>query len=152
METPTSFKVDHLTLEPGIYLRDADHKRGVFTYDIRLVKPTLSQKKALSPQISHTIEHSFATYLRTISPIRDEVVYIGPMGCLTGFYLLTYINYNKDYIREIVIKALEYIRTLEEVPGAKPSECGNYTLFDLPGTKGRIYEFITLLKKDNNQD
>ena len=147
METPTSFKVDHLTLEPGVYLRDADYARGVFTYDIRLVKPSLSYREAITPAVSHTLEHCFATYLRVISHIKNEIIYVGPMGCLTGFYLLTYKNYSEQQITDIIISALEYALELDEVPGAKASECGNYSMFDLPGTKSRIGEFISLLKR-----
>ena len=147
METPTSFKVNHLLLEPGVYLRDADSARSVYTYDIRLVKPTLAYREAISPSVSHTMEHCFATYLRTISSIKNEIVYVGPMGCLTGFYILTFKNLTEEFMTSTVIMAMEYMLTLEQVPGAKAEECGNYTLFDLVSTKKRIPEFISLLKK-----
>jgi len=145
MEKPTSFQVNHLLLEPGVYLRDADEKRSVYTYDIRLVKPTLSYREAITPQMSHTLEHWLAHYLRTISPIGDEIVYVGPMGCLTGFYILTFKKYTEKYLCNLVITALKAILEIDEVPGAKPEECGNYTLFDLESTKKRIPEFISLL-------
>jgi len=148
MEKPTSFKVNHLLLEPGVYLRDADEKRSVYTYDIRLVKPTLSYREAITPAMSHTLEHWLAHYMRTMSNIKDEIVYVGPMGCLTGFYILTYINYPESTMRDIVIEALESILVIDEVPGAKAEECGNYTLFDLVSTKRRIPEFVSLLKKN----
>ena len=147
METPTSFKVNHLILEPGVYLRDADEKKGVYTYDIRLVKPTLAYREAITPQMSHSMEHWLAHYLRTMSAIQSEIVYVGPMGCLTGFYILTYTKYAESEMREIMIMALESMLSIDEVPGAKAEECGNYTLFDLESTKRRIPEFITLLKK-----
>ncbi len=147
METPTSFKVNHLILEPGVYLRDADEKRGVFTYDIRLVKPTLAYREAITPQMSHTMEHWLAHYLRTMSTIQSEIVYVGPMGCLTGFYILTYTKYTESDMRDIMVLALESMLTIDVIPGAKAEECGNYTLFDLESTKRRIPEFIKLLKK-----
>jgi len=147
METPTSFKINHLLLEPGVYLRDADVKRSVFTYDIRLVRPTLAYREAITPEMSHTMEHWLAHYLRTISTIKSEIVYVGPMGCLTGFYILTFTKYSEIEMRDIVVLALEAMLEIDEVPGAKAEECGNYTLFDLVSTKRRIPEFITLLKK-----
>jgi len=147
METPTSFKINHLLLEPGVYLRDADVKRSVFTYDIRLVRPTLAYREAITPEMSHTMEHWLAHYLRTISTIQSEIVYVGPMGCLTGFYILTFTKYSETEMRDIVVLALEAMLEIDEVPGAKAEECGNYTLFDLVSTKRRIPEFITLLKK-----
>lgn len=125
MERIASFCVDHTTLEPGMYLsrRDGD----IMTWDIRMKKP--NQGDYLSPACAHTIEHLFATRARN-SRYRAHVIYVGPMGCLTGFYLLTQGLTDAealDLVRECFAWMAEYDGP---IPGASAPECGNYLMMD----------------------
>ena len=125
MERIASFCVDHTTLEPGMYLsrRDGD----IMTWDIRMKKP--NQGDYLSPACAHTIEHLFATRARN-SRCGAHVIYVGPMGCLTGFYLLTQGLTDAealDLVRECFAWMAEYDGP---IPGASAPECGNYLMMD----------------------
>ena len=125
MERIASFCVDHTTLEPGMYLsrRDGD----IMTWDIRMKKP--NQGDYLSPASAHTIEHLFATRARN-SRYGAHVIYVGPMGCLTGFYLLTQGLTDAealDLVRECFAWMAEYDGP---IPGASAPECGNYLMMD----------------------
>ena len=125
MERIASFCVDHTTLEPGMYLsrRDGD----IMTWDIRMKKP--NQGDYLSPACAHTIEHLFATRARN-SRYGAQVIYVGPMGCLTGFYLLTQGLTDAealDLVRECFAWMAEYDGP---IPGASAPECGNYLMMD----------------------
>lgn len=125
MERIASFCVDHTTLEPGMYLsrRDGD----IMTWDIRMKKP--NQGDYLSPACAHTIEHLFATRARN-SRYGAHVIYVGPMGCLTGFYLLTQGLTDAealDLVRECFAWMVEYDGP---IPGASAPECGNYLMMD----------------------
>ena len=125
MERIASFCVDHTTLEPGMYLsrRDGD----IMTWDIRMKKP--NQGDYLYPACAHTIEHLFATRARN-SRYGAHVIYVGPMGCLTGFYLLTQGLTDAealDLVRECFAWMAEYDGP---IPGASAPECGNYLMMD----------------------
>lgn len=125
MERIASFCVDHTTLELGMYLsrRDGD----IMTWDIRMKKP--NQGDYLSPACAHTIEHLFATRARN-SRYGAHVIYVGPMGCLTGFYLLTQGLTDTealDLVRECFAWMAEYDGP---IPGASAPECGNYLMMD----------------------
>ncbi|MDD6320641.1 MAG: S-ribosylhomocysteine lyase [Oscillospiraceae bacterium] len=125
MERIASFCVDHTTLEPGVYLSRRDGE--VMTWDIRMKKP--NQGSYLSPACAHTIEHLFATRARN-SRYADHVIYVGPMGCLTGFYLLTEGMTDAevlDLVRECFAWMAEYDGP---IPGASAPECGNYLMMD----------------------
>ena len=145
MQKVNSFIVDHTVLQPGIYVTEVN---GVFTYDIRFVAPRDAVGKGLfmTPQSAHTFEHFMADYMRT--KISEEfsktVLYVGPMGCLTGFYLLTSVKYDELFIKQLVIECMEHILSAEdgEIPGASELTCGNYKYFDLPKTKQYINEII----------
>lgn len=133
MEKIPSFTIDHLRLLPGIYVSRKDLVGGetVTTFDIRMKAP--NREPALHPGALHTIEHLAATYLRNDPEWKDRIVYWGPMGCLTGNYLLMRGDLQPEDILQLMVKTFEFVANYEgEVPGAAPQDCGNYLLHDLP--------------------
>lgn len=125
MERIASFCVDHTTLEPGMYLsrRDGD----IMTWDIRMKNP--NQGDYLSPACAHTIEHLFATRARN-SRYGAHVIYVGPMGCLTGFYLLTQGLTDAEAL-DLVRECFDWMAEYDgPIPGASAPECGNYLMMD----------------------
>lgn len=137
MERITSFSVDHRLLKKGIYVSRIDG--DLITYDIRMTQPNV--EPAMNPQAAHTIEHIGATLLRN-GPYKDQVIYFGPMGCMTGFYLIV-----RDLpLEEVTILVKDVYQKIakwnQEIPGAKEEECGNYTYMDLPGAKKAAQYFI----------
>ncbi|MGI6217882.1 MAG: S-ribosylhomocysteine lyase [Coriobacteriales bacterium] len=134
MEKIASFTIDHLRLEPGIYVsrKDADPQSGgvVTTFDIRLTAPNREPVMDTAPV--HAIEHLGATFLRNDPEWRDKILYFGPMGCRTGFYLLLFGDLESSDIIGLVTRMFEFIADFEgDVPGAKPEECGNWHDSDL---------------------
>ncbi len=132
MKTIKSFEVDHDKIEKGMYISRIDN--DIVTYDLRMVKP--NTPPYLENDGLHTFEHLFATYARN-SKYGENVVYVGPMGCRTGFYLLVK---NLSHTRSIslVKEALQFIKNFEgTIPGATKKECGNYKDHDL--NKAKIY-------------
>lgn len=127
-----SFTIDHTRLKPGIYVsrEDSVGKERVTTYDLRVCLPN---KEQLTPEIAHTIEHLMADYLRNEWVYKQKVIYFGPMGCLTGFYLI--LKGKPDIVRVAcaLVEALRYCSNSSSIPGATEKECGNYKLNDLPG-------------------
>ena len=126
MDKIDSFKINHLTLEPGIYVSRKDINNGmvVTTFDMRLVRP--NREPVVDISAIHTIEHLGATYLRNSSE-KDKIVYFGPMGCRTGFYLIMFGDLRSLDIYELVIDMCNFIISFEgDIPGAKDYECGNY--------------------------
>lgn len=118
---------------PGIYVSRKDLVGGetVTTFDIRMKAP--NREPALHPGALHTIEHLAATYLRNDPEWKDRIVYWGPMGCLTGNYLLMRGDLQPEDILQLMVKTFEFVANYEgEVPGAAPQDCGNYLLHDLP--------------------
>lgn len=128
MERIASFCVDHTKLLPGMYLSRQDGPTGeILTWDIRMKRP--NQGEYLSPAAAHTLEHLFATYARN-SKYSHGVVYVGPMGCLTGFYLLT-TGLSDTEALALVRDAFAWMAEFEgEIPGASAVECGNYLMMD----------------------
>ena len=117
-----SFQVDHRKLTEGMYTSRVDG--DVTTYDIRMVRPNCGTY--LGYGAIHSFEHLFATYVRS-GALSDRVIYVGPMGCRTGFYLLLAGDYSSKDIVSLVIEMYEFIRDFKgEVPGASPKDCGNY--------------------------
>lgn len=132
MKTIPSFTINHLRLLRGIYVSRKDQVGGevVTTFDIRMKEP--NREPALGQGAIHTIEHLAATYLRN-SAQADKIVYWGPMGCLTGNYLLMKGDLRSADILELMKKTFAFVASYEgEVPGAAPKDCGNYLLHDLP--------------------
>lgn len=122
MERIASFCVDHTKLDRGMYLSRQDG--DVLTWDIRMKKP--NQGDYLTTGAAHTLEHLFATYARN-SAFQDGVIYVGPMGCRTGFYLLLSGDLSSQDVLPLVTDCFRFIRDYRgEVPGASPKDCGNY--------------------------
>ena len=126
MEKIASFTVDHMKLLPGLYVsrKDPVGNTVVTTFDIRITKP--NREPVMNTAEVHTIEHLGATFLRNHAAWKDRVIYIGPMGCRTGFYLLLAGDLSSEEIVPLVTEMFAFIRDYEgEIPGASPSDCGN---------------------------
>ena len=127
MEKITSFTIDHIRLQPGLYVSRKD-KMGegiVTTFDLRVTKP--NGEPVMNTAEMHTIEHLAATYLRNEPTWKEKVLYFGPMGCRTGFYLLLWGDLEPEDIRSLVTDCFAFIAEFEgEVPGASARDCGNY--------------------------
>ena len=133
MEKIASFTIDHNRLLRGIYVSRKDTVGGdvVTTFDIRMKEP--NREPALHPGALHTIEHLAATYLRNDAEWKDRIVYWGPMGCLTGNYLLMRGDLESRDIVELMQRTFRFVADFEgEIPGAAAKDCGNYLLHDLP--------------------
>lgn len=142
MERIASFNVNHDTLEKGMYTSRVDFD-DIVTYDIRMKKPNADD--FLSTGIAHTMEHLFATHARN-SPWKENILYVGPMGCRTGFYLLVKNLPQEDAI-QLVYNSMAFISTFEgEIPGASAVECGNWLDQDLPGSRLLAKEMATILQ------
>lgn len=143
MEKIASFTVDHLKLEPGIYVSRKDKFKDTVltTFDIRLTTP--NKEPVLNTAENHTIEHIGATFLRNHSVWKDRIVYFGPMGCRTGFYLIVYGDYSSRDIVPLVTEMFSFIADFEgEIPGAKENECGNYLDQNLAMAKWVANKFL----------
>ena len=146
-----SFQVDHTDLRPGIYVSRRDSIEGtdavITTYDIRMTSP--NREPALAPSAIHTIEHIVATYLRNNEEWKDRIVYWGPMGCLTGNYLIVKGEYPFEVMRQLMINAFQHVADYDaEVPGTTPSTCGNYLLHDLPMAKWEAKRYVDRLRNE----
>ena len=147
MKQIASFTVNHDKLEKGMYISRIDG--DVVTYDIRMKKPNGGDY--LANGALHTFEHLFATYARN-SRFTDDVVYVGPMGCRTGFYLLLREDVSRKQALDLVKESFRFIAGFEgEIPGAKPRECGNYKEHDLPGAKSVAKDMLDVLKDWNEE-
>ena len=127
MEKITSFTIDHIRLQPGLYVsrKDAVGTETVTTFDLRLTSP--NEEPVMNTAEVHTIEHLAATFLRNDPVWKDRVLYFGPMGCRTGFYLLLAGNLSSRDALPLVTDCFRFIRDYRgEVPGASPKDCGNY--------------------------
>lgn len=141
MKTIASFTVDHDKLEKGMYVSRIDG--DVVTYDIRMKKP--NEGDYLSNGAMHTFEHLFATYARN-SDVSDRVIYVGPMGCRTGFYLLLRDTVSRSRALGLVKEAFKFIADFDgEIPGSRRKECGNYLEHDLVGAKVTARDMLCVL-------
>ena len=143
MEKIPSFTIDHNRLLRGIYVSRKDKVGGdtVTTFDIRMKEP--NREPALHPGALHTIEHLAATYLRNDSEWKDSIVYWGPMGCLTGNYLLMKGDLQPADIVELMKRTFAFVATFEgDVPGAAPQDCGNWLLHDLPMARWEARKYL----------
>ena len=141
MEKIASFTADHTKITPGIYVSRIDG--DITTYDLRMKKPNGGDY--LSDLEMHTFEHMLATFMRN-GKIKDSVIYVGPMGCRTGFYLLIR-NADNEKTLDALTDALEGILAYEgKVPGADIRECGNYRQLDLSAAKKVTAEYLDALK------
>ena len=133
MEKITSFTIDHIKLQPGLYVsrKDKVGAETVTTFDLRLTKP--NDEPVMNTAEVHTIEHLAATYLRNDKQWQDKVIYFGPMGCRTGFYLLLAGDLESRDVLKLVTDCFRFIRDFRgEVPGASAKDCGNYLDMNLP--------------------
>ena len=127
MEKITSFTIDHIKLQPGIYVSRKDEVGGsvITTFDIRMTSP--NEEPVMNTAELHTIEHLAATYLRNHKEFGSKMIYWGPMGCRTGNYLLLAGDYESKDIVGLITEMFEFIRDFEgEIPGASAKDCGNY--------------------------
>lgn len=139
-----SFRINHEKLLRGIYVSRKDEVGGevVTTFDIRMKEP--NREPVVHPGALHTIEHLAATYLRNDPEWKDRVIYWGPMGCLTGNYLLLRGDLESKDIVELMRNTFRFIADYEgEIPGAAPRDCGNWLLHDLPMAKWEARKFLT---------
>lgn len=136
MEKITSFTINHLTLEPGIYVsrKDKIGQETATTFDLRVTRPNC--EPVINTAEIHTIEHLAATFLRNHKTYGDKIIYFGPMGCRTGFYLILAGDYESKDIVTLITETFEFISSFEgEVPGASARDCGNYLDMNLPMAK-----------------
>ena len=151
MEKIASFTIDHIKLQPGVYVSRKD-KVGVETFDIRMTSP--NEEPVMNTAEVHTIEHLAATFLRNHKSYKDKTIYFGPMGCRTGFYLLLAGDYKSSDIVPLMIEMFEFMRDYKgEVPGASPKDCGNYLDMNLPMANflsGRFLDNV-LYRIDNSR-
>ncbi len=144
MEKIASFKIDHERLERGIFVSrtDAVDTSVVTTFDIRMKRP--NREPVMNTAEMHTIEHLGATFLRQLSSIPEKIIYFGPMGCRTGFYLIVSGSDDSKSILPTVKKMFEHISSYNgEVPGADPISCGNYLDMNLPMAKYEAAKFLS---------
>lgn len=148
MQKIASFTVNHDTLERGMYVSRKDG--DVLTYDIRMKKPNGGEY--LNMSAAHTLEHLLATYLRN-SDVAASVIYVGPMGCRTGFYILLREDVSLTSAIDAVRSAMAFARDFTgEIPGNKKEECGNYLDHDLTGAKREAAQMCEVLKNWTKKD
>ena len=146
MELINSFSVDHTRIIPGIFVSRYDNVGGniVTTYDVRLKRP--NTEPAIDAAAMHSLEHIIATFLRNDPNWKDELIYWGPMGCLTGFYIILKGSRSPREIYEPLLNAFKYVNAVTEVPGAAPVNCGNYLMHNLGMAKWYAAEFVEYLE------
>ena len=133
MEKIASFTIDHIKLQPGVYVsrKDTFQDTVITTFDLRMTSP--NEEPVMNTAEMHTIEHLGATFLRNHKDFKEKTIYFGPMGCRTGFYLLLSGDYASRDIVQLMTEMFEFIRDFkDEVPGASPKDCGNYLDMNLP--------------------
>lgn len=153
MEKITSFTIDHLKLVPGIYVSRIDHVEGnsVTTFDLRMTSP--NDEPVMNTAEMHTIEHLGATFLRNHETYKDKVLYFGPMGCRTGFYLLLAGEYRSADIVPLIRDMYTFIAGFDgEVPGASPKDCGNYLDMNLPMARYLARKYLKEVLADIRED
>ena len=146
MDLIPSFSVDHTRIVPGIFTSRTDTvgDMKVTTYDVRVTRP--NAEPAVDVAAMHSLEHLVATYLRNDPDWKDEVIYWGPMGCLTGFYLILKGNREPREIFGLLLRAFRSVESAEEVPGAAPVNCGNYLMHNLGMAKWYARRFAAYLE------
>lgn len=148
MELIQSFSVDHTKIVPGIFTSRVDTVEGgtVTTYDVRLKRP--NKEPVIDVAAMHSLEHIIATYLRNEPDWKDEVIYWGPMGCLTGFYLILKGSRAPKEIYPLLLSAFKSVENNTEVPGTAPVNCGHYLMHDLEMAKWYAVEFASYLEEN----
>ena len=147
MEKITSFTIDHNLLQPGLYVsrKDKIGAETVTTFDLRVTSP--NEEPVMNTAEVHTIEHLAATYLRNEPKWKDNVIYFGPMGCRTGFYLLLAGDLSSEEALPLVLDCFCFVRDFcGDVPGASAKDCGNYLDMNLPMAKYWGAKYSALLE------
>lgn len=147
MEKITSFTIDHIRLQPGVYVsrKDKVGNETVTTFDLRVTSP--NEEPVLNTAEIHTIEHLAATFLRNKEGWKEKVLYFGPMGCRTGFYLLMAGDLTSKQILPLVQECFAFIAEFSgEVPGASAKDCGNYLDMNLPMANYWGRKYLALLE------
>ena len=152
MELIASFSVDHTKIIPGIFLSRQDQvgDSAVTTYDIRLTRP--NREPAVDVGAMHSLEHIIATYLRNDPEWKDEIIYWGPMGCLTGFYLILKGARAPKEIYDLVLRAFKSVEGNDSVPGTNPENCGHYLMHNLGMAKWYAERFAAYLEDNADDD
>ena len=153
MELIQSFSVDHTRIVPGIFTSRVDHlgDQSVTTYDIRLKRP--NREPVIDILAMHSLEHLIATYLRNDPDWNDEIIYWGPMGCLTGFYLIMKGSRKPKEIHDLLLRAFRSVEDAQDVPGTSPENCGYYRMHNLEMAKWYANEFAAYLEANaDNSD
>ncbi len=146
MKIIQSFSVDHRLIVPGIFVSREDQvgEGTVTTYDIRLKKP--NREPVIDVAAMHSLEHLIATFLRNDPDWKDDIIYWGPMGCLTGFYLILKGSRSSRNIYDLVLRAFRSVNDAQEVPGTAPENCGHYLMHNLGMAKWYAAEFARYLE------
>lgn len=153
MEKIASFTIDHIKLQPGIYVsrKDPIGQETVTTFDIRMTSP--NEEPVMNTAEMHAIEHLAATFLRNHPEFGSKTVYFGPMGCRTGFYLLLAGDYSSRVILPLLTEMFAFIRDFQgNVPGASPKDCGNYLDMNLPMARYLADKFLTQVLENIKED
>lgn len=153
MEKITSFTIDHIKLQPGIYVsrKDTAGEAVITTFDIRMTSP--NEEPVMNTAEVHTLEHLGATFLRNHPEYKEKVLYFGPMGCRTGFYLLLAGDYESKEIVPLMTEMFSWMSEFdEEVPGASAKDCGNYLDMNLPMARFVAKRFLTEVLTDISSD
>lgn len=147
MEKIASFTIDHLRLRPGLYVSRKDRlgAENVTTFDLRITAPNI--EPVMNTAEVHAMEHLGATYLRNDPTWKDRVVYFGPMGCRTGFYLLLSGDLASEDVLSLVADTFRFIRDFSgEIPGASAKDCGNYLDMNLPMAQFHARRYVSVLE------
>ncbi len=152
MELIQSFSVDHTRIVPGIFTSRVDQLGEYFvtTYDVRLKRP--NREPVIDILAMHSLEHIIATYLRNDPDWKNEVIYWGPMGCLTGFYLILKGNRAPKEIYGLLLNAFKSVNDAQDVPGTTAENCGYYRMHNLEMAKWYANEFVAYLEANADND
>ena len=144
MEKIASFTIDHTRLLPGVYVSRKDNVSGniLTTFDLRMTRP--NYEPVMNTAEIHTVEHLAATFLRNHKVYQDKIIYFGPMGCRTGFYLIMAGDYESKDIVDLLVELFTFMSEFEdEVPGASARDCGNYLDMNLPMARYISKKYLT---------
>jgi S-ribosylhomocysteine lyase len=153
MEKIASFQIDHLRLKPGLYVsrKDKFSDAMLTTFDLRFKEP--NKEPVIDMPALHTIEHLGATFLRSHNDWSKRIVYFGPMGCRTGFYLIVEGGFSSYEIKPLITELMNWITVFEgNIPGATPAECGNYSEQNLNMAKWEAARYLKLLENGTNEN
>ena len=153
MEKITSFTIDHIKLQPGVYVSRKDHvgAETLTTFDLRMTSP--NEEPVMNTAEMHTIEHLAATFLRNHETWKEHVIYFGPMGCRTGFYLILAGDLESADIVPLIMEMYQFIADFDgDIPGASAKDCGNYLDMNLPMAKFLAQKYLTEVLSNISKD